>query len=166
MKKAVAMSLFIFWAIIAAILTAGLVFFQSSKAAGPSEKLNAQKNQSNSLLVLSSSEAAKHNAPSDCWLIIKGKVYDVSNFLNIHPGNSDTIIPFCGKDATIAFETKDKSPAKDHSQSAYALLADYYIGNLNQQIDQSKIQTVKQQTQNSSAKSKIPGAEDDNEFDD
>lgn len=31
-------------------------------------------------------EVAKHNVPSDCWLMIKGKVYDVTGWGEEHPG--------------------------------------------------------------------------------
>lgn len=31
-------------------------------------------------------EVAKHTAPDDCWLIIRGSVYDVSGWGATHPG--------------------------------------------------------------------------------
>ena len=30
-------------------------------------------------------EVQKHNSDDDCWLAIKGKVYDVTPFLDDHP---------------------------------------------------------------------------------
>lgn len=74
-------------------------------------------------------EVASHNSPSNCWLIIHGNVYDVGSFLDQHPGGSDVIIPYCGKDATQAFETQG-GRRSTHSQSARQLLAQYQVGTL------------------------------------
>jgi len=47
-------------------------------------------------------EIAKHNKPEDCWVIIDGKVYDLSNYGKIHPGG-DVIYELAGKDASLPF---------------------------------------------------------------
>ncbi len=31
-------------------------------------------------------EIVKHDRPGDCWIVIHGKVYDLSEFAKIHPG--------------------------------------------------------------------------------
>lgn len=70
---------------------------------------------------------SKHNSANDCWLIIDNKVYNVTNYINLHPAGPETIIPYCGGDATVAFDTKNgKGP---HSQNAQNMLNNYYIGN-------------------------------------
>ncbi|MBU0731705.1 cytochrome b5 domain-containing protein [Patescibacteria group bacterium] len=66
----------------------------------------------------------QHNTPENCWIAINNKVYDVTNFIESHPGG-DSILQGCGQVATDLFEEKD------HSQRANELLADYYIGDLN-----------------------------------
>jgi cytochrome b involved in lipid metabolism len=72
------------------------------------------------------SDVATHNTVSDCWQIINGKVYNVTDYIPLHPAGADKIIPFCGKDASVAFNTKGgKGP---HSQKAEEKLNNYYIG--------------------------------------
>jgi L-lactate dehydrogenase (cytochrome) len=49
-------------------------------------------------------EIAKHNSKDSCWVIIHGKVYDVTEFLPEHPGGQKIILKYAGKDATEEFE--------------------------------------------------------------
>jgi len=49
-------------------------------------------------------EIAKHNKDTDCWVVISGKVYDVTSFLIDHPGGKDAIMLFAGQDATESFD--------------------------------------------------------------
>lgn len=37
---------------------------------------------------LDAAEVAKHNTPSSCWIVISGKVYDVTQYLEHHPGGA------------------------------------------------------------------------------
>ena len=52
---------------------------------------------------LSYEEIALHDQPDDCWVIINGGVYDVTNFLNYHPGGEDILLNYGGRDATEMF---------------------------------------------------------------
>ncbi|KAG8381091.1 hypothetical protein BUALT_Bualt06G0086200 [Buddleja alternifolia] len=67
-------------------------------------------------------EVAKHNKTKDCWLIIDGKVYDVTPFMDDHPGGDEVLLSATGKDATNDFEDVG------HSDSAREMLDKYYIG--------------------------------------
>ncbi|KAJ3558673.1 hypothetical protein NM688_g781 [Phlebia brevispora] len=49
-------------------------------------------------------EVAQHSSVGSCWVIIRNKVYDVTNFLPEHPGGSQIILKYAGRDATDAFE--------------------------------------------------------------
>lgn len=91
------------------------------------------KNSQNQTVILTPDEVAKHNSANDCWLIINNNVYEVTNYINDHPGGATTIISFCGQDATSAFATKGQKN-KPHSSSAKKLLESFKIGSLNQPI--------------------------------
>ncbi|KAI3605017.1 mitochondrial cytochrome [Moniliophthora roreri] len=54
--------------------------------------------------LLASSAIAEHNNRNDCWIIVHGKVYDVTDFLDEHPGGSKIILKYAGADATEAYE--------------------------------------------------------------
>ncbi|KAI0036141.1 FMN-dependent dehydrogenase-domain-containing protein [Vararia minispora EC-137] len=53
---------------------------------------------------LSGTEVATHNSRASCWIIVHGKVYDVTDFLDEHPGGSKIILKYAGKDATCEYE--------------------------------------------------------------
>ena len=46
----------------------------------------------------------KHNNEDDFWVVVNGKVYDMTPFYRKHPGGPDTILELAGKDATERFE--------------------------------------------------------------
>ncbi|RPB18779.1 putative mitochondrial cytochrome b2 [Terfezia boudieri ATCC MYA-4762] len=54
--------------------------------------------------VLTGAEVARHNSKDSCWVIVHGKVYDVTEFLPEHPGGSKIILKYAGKDATEEFD--------------------------------------------------------------
>lgn len=133
MKKLVTISLFVFWAIAVAVIAAGLISRDQSNL---NQVNNIAPNiNSNTSLVLTSAELAKHNSSNSCWLLISGKIYDVTTFLRQHPGGTSSILPTCGTDATTAYASRGGTGS--HSSSAYAMLDAYYIGNLNQTINAS-----------------------------
>ncbi|KAK4873934.1 hypothetical protein RN001_013294 [Aquatica leii] len=69
-------------------------------------------------------ELAQHNKPTDAWLAIRGKVYNVSHYLSFHPGGVDELLRGVGKDATTLFD-------EIHAWVNYeSLLQKCYIGRL------------------------------------
>lgn len=46
----------------------------------------------------------KHSSGDDCWIAVHSKIYDVTDFLDLHPGGSGIILRYAGKDATAAYD--------------------------------------------------------------
>jgi len=50
--------------------------------------------------VYSREEVAKHSSFEDGWIIVDGRVFDVTKFLNLHPGGKHIFADVLGKDAS------------------------------------------------------------------
>lgn len=80
-------------------------------------------------------EIATHSSKTDCWTVISGQVYNLTDFINRHPGG-DEVVRACGIDATALFTsrtTEDGQPigsGTPHSQVAQEQLNRLKIGNL------------------------------------
>lgn len=61
-------------------------------------------------------DLSQHTTKDDCWILVDGKVYDVTQYLDDHPGGDDVILAATGKDATEEFEDAG------HSKSARDLM--------------------------------------------
>jgi len=70
----------------------------------------------------SAEEVARHNTQNDCWIILNGKVYDITNFFNMHPGGKRALLNFAGKDASANIEF--------HSPLMMKQAKAFYIGDL------------------------------------
>lgn len=46
---------------------------------------------------------AQHCRKDDFWCILHGKVYDLTDYLEYHPGGHDILLEFAGKDIAAAF---------------------------------------------------------------
>mmetsp|Transcript_32073 Transcript_32073/g.63586 ORF Transcript_32073/g.63586 Transcript_32073/m.63586 type:complete len:504 (-) Transcript_32073:650-2161(-) len=54
--------------------------------------------------MISFEEIAKHNNRNSCWVVLHGVVYDMTKFLDEHPGGAAIILKQAGKDGTKAFD--------------------------------------------------------------
>mmetsp|Transcript_7781 Transcript_7781/g.6953 ORF Transcript_7781/g.6953 Transcript_7781/m.6953 type:complete len:136 (+) Transcript_7781:66-473(+) len=75
-------------------------------------------------------EVSKHSTNDDCWIILGNdsnggpKVYDVTKYLNDHPGGPEIITEFAGKNADEMYEDIG------HSREARQKAEKYLIGKL------------------------------------
>lgn len=77
------------------------------------------------------SEVAKHNNPSDCWMVINKNVYNLTDYLPDHDRELN-IRSWCGTDATADYLDKN-GVNRSHSTYADSLLNKYIIGTLSNQ---------------------------------
>nr|ACU14939.1 unknown [Glycine max] len=83
--------------------------------------------------VFSLAEVSQHNNVKDCWLVIHGKVYNVTKFLEDHSGGDEVLLSSTGKDATNDFEDIG------HSTSAVAMMDEFYVGDIDTSTIPSKV---------------------------
>jgi len=90
-------------------------------------KENKENPPANTPKMFSLEEISTHNTVSNCYMVVSGLVYDISNYSTDHPGGEPSIASFCGKEATQAFNTMG-GKGKSHSLSAKDLLESKNIG--------------------------------------
>lgn len=54
-------------------------------------------------------EVETHNTEHDLWLIIRGKVYDFTDYFSLHPGG-EAILRNAGRDSTMGFSGSQHPP--------------------------------------------------------
>ncbi|XP_062343563.1 cytochrome b5 isoform X2 [Cinclus cinclus] len=69
-------------------------------------------------------EVQKHNNSQSTWIIIHNRVYDVTKFLDEHPGGEEVLREQAGGDATENFEDVG------HSTDARTLSESFIVGEL------------------------------------
>jgi len=74
-------------------------------------------------------QVAQHNTEQDCWVILEGKVLDLSGFASDHPGRS-AFMHAAGKDATEMMSKIHRGAG--HSADAYVWTKSFVIGTLSE----------------------------------
>ncbi|ORZ15017.1 cytochrome b5-like heme/steroid binding domain-containing protein [Absidia repens] len=73
-------------------------------------------------------QVAEHNKREDLWMIIDNKVYDITAFVDEHPGGEEVLIDEGARDATGPFEDVG------HSPDAREMLVKYYLGDVDPSV--------------------------------
>ena len=66
-----------------------------------------------------------NDSASSCWSLIGGSVYDLTRWINSHPGGSGAIVGICGRDGTASFNSRHGGQSSPKST-----LASYLLGPL------------------------------------
>jgi cytochrome b involved in lipid metabolism len=67
-------------------------------------------------------EVAEHGTRADCWVVLDGRAYDVTKFIDAHPGGVGPVVNMAGKDATDVFDNY-------HAARVYkTMLTPYLVG--------------------------------------
>ncbi|NXJ96021.1 NB5R4 reductase, partial [Corythaixoides concolor] len=56
------------------------------------------------LIEVTEDELAEHNKKEDCWICIRGFVYNVTPYMEYHPGGEDELMKAAGTDGTDLFD--------------------------------------------------------------
>ncbi|OLN92079.1 Cytochrome b2, mitochondrial 2 [Colletotrichum chlorophyti] len=64
----------------------------------------AAKMQENERIEISLSDLSQHNTKSDCWIAVHSKVWDITDFINEHPGGPSVLLKCAGSNATKIFD--------------------------------------------------------------
>ncbi|CAM8999110.1 unnamed protein product [Rhodiola kirilowii] len=91
-----------------------------AKAAQTGSKIDKSNQDSK---VFTAAEVAVHNKRIDCWIIIKDRIYDVTSYVEEHPGG-DAILAHAGDDSTEGFF------GPQHATRVFDMIEDFYIGDL------------------------------------
>jgi nitrate reductase (NAD(P)H) len=81
--------------------------------------------------IITMDEVKKHTTVEDVWIVVNDKVYDCTEYLELHPGGIESITMNGGLDATEDF-------LAIHSAKANKMLEKYYIGDLDKRSESPK----------------------------
>ncbi|KAF9428636.1 hypothetical protein BGZ94_001659 [Podila epigama] len=69
-------------------------------------------------------DLADHSSRDSLYLVVEGKVYDCTEFIDEHPGGEEVLLDEAGRDATESFEDVG------HSDEAREIMYKMYVGDL------------------------------------
>lgn len=80
--------------------------------------LPADAQESGRYAFYSLTEVEKHKDATSCWAVVRDGVYDLTAWIDQHPGGADKILALCGKDGTEAFSNKHDGDLRPENELA------------------------------------------------
>lgn len=63
-------------------------------------------------------DLSSHSSKDSCYSAVNGNVYDLTNWIDAHPGGEKAILSICGKDGSGAFSKKHGGQMKPEQELA------------------------------------------------
>ena len=101
----------------------------------PAETKQTDTKAAETAKTITAETVAQHKTKDDCWTIVGGKVYDITQYVPQHPGG-DEILRACGVDGTSLFTQRTTSDGQKvgsgtpHDSSATRMLESMQVGTL------------------------------------
>jgi hypothetical protein len=70
-------------------------------------------------------QVSANNSAKSCWAVVEGSVYNLTAWINSHPGGSGAILSLCGTEATSSFKGRHGNQSRPAAQ-----LSGYLLGPL------------------------------------
>lgn len=100
------------------------IFIEKKPMSQPARVLETEDMQNESIeeSQFTLAEVAEHNTPESCWIVVSGRVYDISEYVlgGTHPGGTQALTEGCGAVST-SFE-------RIHSPNAKSALEQFFVG--------------------------------------
>ena len=100
------------------LIGAAIAMSAAVAVAAPSQAADTNK-------PIKASTVAKHSSQANCWSIVGKGVYNLTSYVNRHPGGSAMITAICGRNGTSAFNSQHSGDG-----NATATLATFKVGRL------------------------------------
>jgi len=94
----------------------------AASAATPKATTSTAAKASTSLTL---ADVAKRNTAAECWAVVSNTVYNLTAYINSHPGGARNITNLCGTDATSAFNNQHGGQSRPNN-----VLAGFEVGTL------------------------------------
>ena len=107
-----------------AIIVIGTIFILFTSPKKDNYQTSVDKESINTQ-TYSMTDVSSHKDTQGCWTMINGNVYDLTPWINQHPGGAEAILSLCGNDGNEAFNSQHGGQTKPEE-----VLKGFLIGKL------------------------------------
>lgn len=107
--------------ILVVLLSAAYILNLQKKTNKNSDHQSSNAKKPRTISSYTASEVSKHCKSDDAWIIVDKKVYDITSYVDEHPGG-DSILKNVGADSSEGFH------GPQHPVSVLDVIREYYIG--------------------------------------